>query len=59
MLWIWMGVPEQADTDLLPNLAQLEDPTFTWVYDKLKVSANYELAKLIEAESNELLHSAA
>ena len=58
MLWIWMGVQEQADTDLLPNLAQLEDPTFTWVYDKLKVSANYELVidNLLDLSHVEFLH---
>lgn len=43
LVWIWMGEPAQANTDLIPDLSVLDADTAHVGKDYLKVSARYEL----------------
>ncbi len=58
-LWIWMGEPDRADRETLPQLDFLEDhANFKTVRGYLKVNANYQLISdnLLDLSHVEFLH---
>jgi vanillate O-demethylase monooxygenase subunit len=42
-IWVWMGEPEAADLEKLPDFNQLTDPEFAVVGDTIHVNAAYQL----------------
>jgi vanillate O-demethylase monooxygenase subunit len=42
-VWVWTGVPEAADPDLIPDFSNLTDPEFTAVGATNRVQCSYRL----------------
>ena len=58
LLWIWMGDPERADADLIPDYSDRCDDRFTWFTGVLHCKANYQLLadNLLDLTHAEFLH---
>jgi len=58
LLFIWMGEPEKADADLIPDFSYLYDPSIDWFNFTLHAKANYQLVvdNLLDLTHAEFLH---
>ncbi len=57
-LWIWMGEPEKANADLIPDFSYTEDQEKAWFRFTLHAKANYQLLvdNLLDLTHPEFLH---
>lgn len=58
LLWLWMGDPEAANSDLIPDFSCLVDPRFKTLKGVIEIEANYELItdNLLDLTHVELVH---
>ena len=59
VIWIWMGDPERADIELLPNDSFLADPNYATRTGYLKVNGHYQLPidNLLDLSHGMFLHA--
>ncbi len=57
-LWIWMGEPEKAKADLIPDFSYIENRDKAWFRFTLHAKANYQLLvdNLLDLTHPEFLH---
>jgi phenylpropionate dioxygenase-like ring-hydroxylating dioxygenase large terminal subunit len=60
LIWLWMGEPERALPDLIPDFSVLEDPGHSVVRGTLDLAADYQLYNdnLLDLSHSEFVHPA-
>lgn len=56
--WIWMGDPEKADPDTIPDCRHLDDPAFKSLFIYMPINGSYELVNdnLLDLSHTRFLH---
>jgi phenylpropionate dioxygenase-like ring-hydroxylating dioxygenase large terminal subunit len=58
-LWVWMGDPDLADPDLVPDMHQMDSPEWAGDGETIRAGCNYQLVldNLMDLTHEEFVHS--